>query len=272
MKGRSRHERDLELSDALAEFGARIAHDLGNQLSVVSLSAQLLSATFARLEMPTDQLEAMARACRGAQRLLDRLTVLSDVRTMRPAPLSLREMGQSLVPIWTEHGPGRIEIRASGGADSFVVVCQELVLQAVRELVDNACEAGGAADRVVVELSTLTDLGQGQARSAETVFTLWAGAPARFDRRHARLAVTDAGQGMDRATLAGAVKPFFTTKRREGGAGLGLAIVNDIASRMGATLLIRSAPAQGTSVEMLFPILEPARGRRAAAETAKREP
>ncbi len=66
------------------------------------------------------------------------------------------------------------------------------------------------------------------------------------------ISVSDTGRGMDEATCASALKPFFTTKG-ERGTGLGLVIVDQIVARAGGRLKIESKPGRGTTVRMYLP-------------------
>ncbi|MCP8937453.1 PAS domain-containing protein [Alsobacter sp. SYSU M60028] len=67
------------------------------------------------------------------------------------------------------------------------------------------------------------------------------------------LSVADTGSGMDDATLARAVEPFFSTKGVGKGTGLGLSMVHGLASQLGGALTIRSRPGFGTNVELWLP-------------------
>ena len=68
------------------------------------------------------------------------------------------------------------------------------------------------------------------------------------------LCVTDTGIGMDEATRARAIEPFFSTKGIGKGTGLGLSMVHGLASQLGGGLTISSAPGRGTSIELWLPI------------------
>ncbi|MDQ1078175.1 response regulator [Pseudoroseomonas cervicalis] len=70
------------------------------------------------------------------------------------------------------------------------------------------------------------------------------------------IAVTDTGEGMPPAILAQAFEPFFTTKEVGKGTGLGLSMVYGLTRQSGGTAAIRSAPGEGTTVELFLPRAE----------------
>lgn len=67
------------------------------------------------------------------------------------------------------------------------------------------------------------------------------------------LSVADTGAGMDEATLARAIEPFFSTKGVGKGTGLGLSMVHGLASQLGGALTIQSRLGLGTTVELWLP-------------------
>jgi CheY-like chemotaxis protein len=81
-----------------------------------------------------------------------------------------------------------------------------------------------------------------------------------------RLSVTDNGVGMDAATLDRAVEPFFTTKPRGQGTGLGLSMAKGFAEQSGGGLAVASEPGQGTVVALWLPQTEKPAARRPTAE------
>ncbi|MGC4441708.1 ATP-binding protein, partial [Streptococcus suis] len=62
--------------------------------------------------------------------------------------------------------------------------------------------------------------------------------------QYLRVAVRDTGSGMDAATIARAVEPFFTTKGPGQGTGLGLSQVYGFARQSGGSVEIESKPGQ----------------------------
>ena len=77
---------------------------------------------------------------------------------------------------------------------------------------------------------------------------------AEPDDGFVRVTVEDSGTGMDAETLARAVEPFFSTKSKERGTGLGLSMVHGLAGQLGGSLKIDSAPGEGTRVQLLLPV------------------
>jgi CheY-like chemotaxis protein len=70
------------------------------------------------------------------------------------------------------------------------------------------------------------------------------------------VSVADTGQGMSPETLERACEPFFTTKLRSKGTGLGLAMVYGFVKKSGGVLRIHSVLGQGTTISLYLPIVE----------------
>src|SRR5207237_3481820 len=73
-----------------------------------------------------------------------------------------------------------------------------------------------------------------------------------------RLSVIDSGTGMDAATLARAVEPFFSTKETGRGTGLGLSMVHGLAAQLGGAFTLTSVPGEGTRADLYLPVTEAA--------------
>lgn len=67
------------------------------------------------------------------------------------------------------------------------------------------------------------------------------------------VSVMDTGAGMSHETLTRAIEPFFTTKDKGYGSGLGLSMVDGFAAQSGGSVQISSILGEGTKVDLWLP-------------------
>jgi signal transduction histidine kinase len=72
----------------------------------------------------------------------------------------------------------------------------------------------------------------------------------------AELCVQDEGSGMEPEVERRAVEPFFSTKPKGAGTGLGLSMVNGFVAQSGGRMTISTAVGRGTTVCLTFPLRE----------------
>jgi signal transduction histidine kinase len=101
-------------------------------------------------------------------------------------------------------------------------------------------------------------------------------ANAAFRKRHReapsegafwRVSVEDSGVGMDKAALDRLFSPFYSTKRSQGGSGLGLLMAQSIVRAHGGHVDVESEKGKGTTVSVYLPIQVPAEGKDEALRT-----
>jgi CheY-like chemotaxis protein len=69
------------------------------------------------------------------------------------------------------------------------------------------------------------------------------------------LAIRDTGHGMPPEVLERIFDPYFTTKKKEEGTGLGLAVVHGIVTSHNGHITVESTPEQGTVFKIYFPYI-----------------
>ena len=82
----------------------------------------------------------------------------------------------------------------------------------------------------------------------------------RLESGHIRITVTDAGPGIPPELLPTLFTPFFTSKPKGAGHGLGLVISRELARAMGGELSLSSnmPPDSGCTATVILPPAEPA--------------
>jgi len=261
-------------SERLATIGkmsAKVAHEVRNPLSSVSLNAELLEDELSLL--PDGRRTEAGQLLRAIRSQIDVLSTVTE-GYLRFARLPKAQLDLGVVePIIRDLAEFvREELRAR---KVQLVVDVERALptlrvdagqirQALLNLIRNAADAmpdGGTVRIAARALAADSTGAEAQRRGgAETQTGGSAGvvAPLRpsasASPRVVEVTVTDTGVGVPPEDLEQIFEPFFT--RKEGGTGLGLAISREIALGHGGTLTCETAPGQGTRFCLTLPVPE----------------
>lgn len=231
---------------ALGQMTSGIAHDINNSLSpIVAYSELLLSTQPLLSEAARKQLRAIQQAGEDIACIIARMREFYRKRpdTERLAKVNLNKTIEETIeltrPRWRDL-PQRagvsIELKSelSPGLPSLLGDPSE-IREALTNLIFNAVDAlpqGGV-------ISIMTRLAPtGHSSGPKTVV----------------LEVRDNGVGMEDPVRERCLEPFFTTKSQRGGTGLGLPMVYGMMQRQEGSIEIESAPSQGTTVRLAFPI------------------
>ncbi|MGA0609012.1 response regulator [Caldimonas sp. KR1-144] len=246
------HRQDLEARlresqklEAIGTFAGGIAHDFNNMLGAmlghvalargevepqhpVQFSLGLIHQTAARGRGLVQQILAFCRrqppsfVAQPLRRLVDE--AIAMLRPMLPAIVRVDAVCRP-TPVWIEADGTQVQ-------------------QVLMNLCVNAWHAmRGGPGHIEIGLDIVAP---DQA----------AAAPAHAPRAH--LWVRDDGCGMDAATRTRIFEPFFTTKSGHG-TGLGLAVVHGIVAAHRGSIVVDSAPGQGSVFHLYFPLAEPRR-------------
>ncbi len=248
--------------DAIGQLTGGVAHDFNNLLMAILSSHQLLRKRLGDDPRLLLLLDNATQAARRGVALTQRMLAFARRQELKSEPVDVSNLIASMMELLSRSlGPSiAIETELPSSIDRVRVDPTQLEL-AILNLSLNARDAmpqGGT-----LEIAT-------RAESVGEVH------PTRLPPgRYVSIAVRDSGEGMDEATLARSVEPFFTTKGVGKGTGLGLSMVHGLAEQLGGKLMLRSKPGEGTTAEIWLPAstdaVQPAAAPE-ALETGKVEP
>jgi PAS domain S-box-containing protein len=237
--------RQSQKMEAIGLLTGGIAHDFNNLLAIVIGNLGLLERLIGSNDAALKRLKpAQKAAARGAD-LTRRLLGLASKEDLNPVSVRLDEAIHETIELAGRALGPEIKIFTNFDLSVPAVFVDAAGLEsALLNLAVNARDAmpGGGTLTIGTQLSHLDE-------SFPPVQTgeLKPGA-------YARISVSDTGHGMSRETLDRALEPFFTTKTRTKGTGLGLAMVYGFARQSGGTVRLYSEQGHGTTVTLYLPL------------------
>lgn len=205
--------------DAERAFLLEVAHELAGPLTLVRYHLASVQE-----ERPADQ--RLAAAAAAAKELLHSsqdLLVLARGELERPLEHELFSLSELLDRVQAEYPGVRVQVDDPGD----VVGDPQRLMQAVRNLVRNAVQAAGAAEKVLVTISREGD---------DSV-----------------LAVVDEGPGIREETLERVFEHRFSEHR---GVGVGLSVARSLVEQHHGTIRAYSEVGKGSRFEVRLPSLD----------------
>lgn len=231
--------------EAVGQLAAGIAHDFNNMITAVNGYSEM-ALTKLRADDPIRAyLENIASAGQRAASLSTQLLTFSRKQAPAPGAIDLNVILLGVRQILPTILPAGIDLVIEAEHDLGTIRGDTGELE--QAIVNLAINAGHA----------MPDGGQLAIEIANVELSPAAAANARITARHCvRLSVSDTGVGMDEATRKQIFQPFFTTKTRGTGTGLGLSTVVAIVEQSGGAISVSSTPGSGTTFDLLFPRID----------------
>jgi signal transduction histidine kinase/HAMP domain-containing protein len=232
-----RQLRQAQRMEAVGQLTSGMAHDFNNLLAAVSGNLQMLhDKLHDDLDLAPKILRALEAAERGAT-LTQRLLAFSRQQTLQPAITDLNALILNLVDLLSFSLGNNIVVETDLQPDIEKVLVDPGQLEnAVLNLIFNSRDAMPSGGSIRIETSTLP-----------------AGVHDGGGDGFVRVSVLDNGVGMTADVLAHAYEPFFTTKEKGRGSGLGLSMVYGFVTQSGGQVDITSEPGAGTTVSITIP-------------------
>ncbi len=235
-----RHAQKME---AIGIFAGGIAHDFSNVLGAITSCTELaLYDTPKDTPVYEDMLHVLKAAKRGKS-LIKRIKEFSRQTDASRHSVNMPKVVDECMQLVQSILPATIDVRVHINVDNIRVKADpDQLLQVIMNLCTNAEQAmRGIQGILQVELDVV-ELDDTEARSK-----------GLHPGTYARLSVTDNGTGMKPVVLKRIFEPFYTTRKKSGGTGLGLSMTQSIVKMHGGTIAVTSSLNKGSTFTVLLP-------------------
>ena len=241
---RERTEEALRQSQKLEAMGSLtggVAHDFNNLLTPIIGSLDMLLRRGIGTERERQLIDGALQSADRAKTLVQRLLAFARRQPLQPCAVDVKGLVVGMADLIMSTSGPKVNVclempidlpPATADANQLEMAVLNLALNARDAMPDGGTLTIGASIQSV-EGGNRTGLRPGD---------------------YMRLSVKDTGVGMDEATAARAIEPFFSTKGIGKGTGLGLSMVHGLASQLNGGLTISSQSGLGTTIDLWLPV------------------
>ncbi|HUV59629.1 MAG TPA: PAS domain S-box protein [Desulfatiglandales bacterium] len=240
--------------EAIGTLAGGIAHDFNNILSAIFGYTELAMGNLPEDSRARSNMNKLLKAGERAKDLVKQILTFSRNSKQEQKPILVHPLVKETLKLLRSTLPTTIEIRQNISSANMVLADPTQIHQVIMNLCTNAYHAmdekGG-----VLEVS-LVDIELDSEFTAKHLNT--------YPGPYLRLTVSDTGHGIEKKVIDRIFEPYYTTKEKSGGTGMGLAVVHGIVKSHGGIITAYSKPGKGSTFNVFLPRIEHAE---AAKET-----
>ncbi len=236
--------RQAQKMEALGTFAGGIAHDFNNILTGIIGFVDLTRETVSPGSVEEERLKNALIAANRAKELVGQILLVSRGGEAAFKPIEIAPLIKEAGKLLRASIPSSIDLRFTIDADCGIVLCEPTQIhQVLMNLCTNAYHAIGNANGAITISCTIL----------RNEVKTYGSDPALIPATHIVIEVADTGTGMSPATMARMFDPYFTTKEKGKGTGLGLPVVKAIVHAHGGKILAQSAVGKGSTFRVYLP-------------------
>jgi PAS domain S-box-containing protein len=238
--------RQAQKMEAIGTLAGGIAHDFNNLLSPIIGYSELLLLGRAVDSTITKPVQEILTAANRAKELVKQILTFSRRSEHNLVPLMVQPVIKEALKLLRSSIPSSIEIQQNINPECGAVLADPVQIhQIIMNLCTNAYQA--ITDRSGIIIVSLSPVILAQADIASKV--------GLQPGHYLKLVVEDSGGGIDPESLKRIFEPYFTTKEKGKGTGLGLAVVHGIVKNYGGEIIVYSEPGKGTRFNIYLPVV-----------------
>ncbi len=229
--------------EALGSLAGGVAHDLNNILGVVLGYSELLSSQEDLSDESAEYVSGIIKVCSRAQDFIGQIMSLSRKTVSRTEVFSLKKLAEDSADFVKSSVPDNTLLKVELPEDDINIEADPVQInQIFINIINNALYAMENKNGVIgLSLSKIT-------ASPDNLVGLEPG------REYAAISIKDKGCGIPKEISSRIFDPFFSTKPKGEGSGMGLSVALGIAKKFRGNIIFESAPNSGSDFFVYLPV------------------
>ncbi|MBW2028445.1 MAG: PAS domain S-box protein [Deltaproteobacteria bacterium] len=233
--------------EAIGTLAGGIAHDFNNILTSIFGYTEIASLGLPEGSKSKKDLEEVLKAANRARDLVNQILAFSRQRKQERRPIEVSPIVKEATKLLRATLPTSIEIHQNIQTSNGVT---EADPTQIHQVLMNLCTNASHAMR---ENGGVLDVSLGAVQLDDEFIAKY---PDLKPGPYLKLSVSDTGCGMSPQVMKRIFEPYFTTKDKGEGTGLGLAVVHGIMQSYGGTITVESEVGKGSTFTVYLPKIE----------------
>ncbi|AGF77574.1 histidine kinase [Desulfocapsa sulfexigens DSM 10523] len=239
--------RQTQKMEAIGTLAGGIAHDFNNILTAIIGYTEITIGDLAPDSRAASDLQQVLNAGNRAKELVKQILSFSRQAEQELQPLRPQLLVKEALKLLRSSIPSTIEVKENIDPECGAVLADPTQIhQIIMNLCTNAYHAMRETGGVLGVSVTPVELG---SDDLTTKMHLTAGIYVKFE-------VSDTGCGMDKMVLEKIFDPYYTTKGKKEGTGLGLSVVHGIVKSLHGDITVYSSLGEGTTFRVYIPMVD----------------
>ncbi len=239
--------RQAHKMQAIGTLAGGIAHDFNNILSAIMGYTELYKMQVSDRPRVYNGMEEVLKAAKRAKALVQQILTFSRQTAQEKKPIMMVPIVKEVAKFLRASLPSTIEIKHS------LSVCADIIMAdptQMHQVMMNLCTNAGYAMK---ETGGVLEIGLKEVLIGKDEKRRF---PSLVIGRYLELSVRDTGHGISGDHLERIFEPYYTTKSKGEGTGLGLAVVHGIIRDHGGEIKVYSELGKGTVFQLFLPLAE----------------
>ena len=238
--------RQAQKMESIGNLAGGIAHDFNNILFPIIGMSELLLGELVFGSSERENIEEIFKAGKRGRDLVKQILAFSRQAEHQKVPTRIQNIIEEVLKLSRSSLPSYIEINHEIQSDCGLVLADPTQIhQVVMNIITNAYHA--------VE----TEGGKITVRLSEKILGASDLTGSSLDPgKYAFLSISDTGHGIPPELIEKIFDPYFTTKEKGKGTGLGLAVVYGIIQEHKGDIRVRSEVGKGATFDLYLPMMD----------------